>query len=77
MPATVQGPPCEQCGLSSSLPIVYGLPDLEASYRAYKGEIALGGCLISDTNPKRRCRECGYSYGILDFLKTLIQNREK
>lgn len=54
---------CPVCG-SGSLPIVYGLPGYELMEAAERGEVALGGCLVWDEQPDRRCtnQDCRSSF---------------
>lgn len=54
---------CPNCDAGNPLPIVYGLPDLEAARKAEAGEIALGGCVVTGDDPRWRCRTCGYEWG--------------
>ena len=39
--------------------IVYGYPGLDLMQAAQRGEVALGGCVISDHDPAHKCRKCG------------------
>ena len=41
------------------LPIVFGFPLPETFEAAERGEIALGGCLMSGEDPTHRCSACG------------------
>jgi hypothetical protein len=41
------------------LPIVFGYPMPEAFAAAERGEIALGGCVVSAEDPTHRCTACG------------------
>jgi hypothetical protein len=41
------------------VPIMYGLPGPEMTDASIKGEIVLGGCVISGHDPIWLCRECG------------------
>ena len=34
------------------VPIIYGMPNLEDSKAAEKGEIVLGGCVFNDLSPR-------------------------
>ncbi|MHB8438977.1 MAG: DUF429 domain-containing protein [Acidimicrobiales bacterium] len=53
---------CPVCGNWEVVPIVYGLPDIEAADAEERGEIALGGCVASPEQPERLCRSCGYEW---------------
>jgi hypothetical protein len=41
------------------VPIVYGLPGIQLHHAALRGEILLGGCVISGDDPQWICRVCG------------------
>lgn len=51
---------CPACGSKRIAYIVYGLqvftPELEAKMKA--GQITLGGCCVSDDDPKWECADC-------------------
>ena len=51
-------PSCEICG-GSTVPIAYGYPGPEMWEAAERGEIELGGCMVFDGQPMRRCTSCG------------------
>ena len=63
-------PKCPNCG-SKLLEIIYGMPDSEIGEKAMKGELFLGGCMISDENPKYHCNTCERSY--FENLKDYIE----
>lgn len=52
-------PRCPACRGRNTIPIVYGLPDHGAMERAQRGEIALGGCIVSEEQPTDECLRCG------------------
>lgn len=52
-------PSCRRCGASRTVPIVYGLPTLEIFEAAERGELRLGGCLVSGDDPAWHCKACG------------------
>jgi hypothetical protein len=54
---------CPRCG-GPSVPIVYGLPGGGMFEAADRGEIALGGCCVTDQDPDRACRgiDCGLEF---------------
>lgn len=56
-------PPCPQCRSTDVVPILYGLPAPEAREEADRGEIALGGCCVSDENPRWHCNDCEHNWG--------------
>ncbi len=44
-------------------PIVYGMPDAELVEASARGEIEIGGCVVSDDMPAFRCRTCRRTAG--------------
>jgi hypothetical protein len=44
--------------------IAYGYPSPEMMDAAERGEIELGGCIIEEGAPGRRCRRCGQAPGL-------------
>ena len=50
-------PICPSCGSSNFIPIVYGRPSQEAIEKEKRGEIVLGGCIVSPDDNKFRCKE--------------------
>ena len=55
-------PICPSCGSSNFIPIVYGKPSQEAIEKEKRGEIVLGGCIVSPDDNKFRCKDCGRDY---------------
>lgn len=51
---TPKAPRCPICG-SPAIPIVYGLPDVEAAEAADQGRIVLGGCVVTGSDPAWAC----------------------
>jgi len=54
---------CPNCGAGDWIPILYGFPGEEAMEASKRGEVALGGCVIGETNPTRECKRCGTRWG--------------
>ena len=54
---------CPACG-GSLIPILYGLPSPEGVEAMERGEVALGGCLVTGDDPKFRCLSCQAAYWI-------------
>lgn len=70
MPRSATATTCPRCG-GPSIPVVYGLPDMELFRASDRGEVALGGCTIELTadgaqiSPGRACvgEDCGIWFG--------------
>ena len=45
---------CEKCG-AEIIPIVFGYPSGSMIRDAARRKIALGGCVITDLNPRSKC----------------------
>jgi predicted RNA-binding Zn-ribbon protein involved in translation (DUF1610 family) len=60
-------PPCPRCGSAEVVQIQYGLPRFtpELKEAVRRGEVVLGGCVISADSPKWACRNCGQRFGKL------------
>ena len=50
---------CSECGSANVIPIVYGKPGQELMDEAERGEVKLGGCVISRESPYNYCTDCG------------------
>ena len=61
---------CPNCG-GKLIDIIYGMPDYTIGEKAMKGEIHLGGCIISDDDPIYHCNNCRRSY--FENLKDYIE----
>ena len=57
---------CPFCG-GKAVPILYGMPTFDAFQRAERGELAIGGCILSDDAPAWQCAE-GHEFGALTRL---------
>ena len=55
------GEKCPCCG-GKLLPIVYGEPGPELFEKADKGEVILGGCIVTGLDPQKECAECGFRF---------------
>ena len=50
---------CDSCGKPLKVvPIVYGYPLPETFEAADRGEVVLGGCIVSDDDPPYACASC-------------------
>ena len=54
---------CPKCKSAETVPIVYGLPDWDLGRAAERGELVLGGCMVTDDDPRWRCRACEADFG--------------
>lgn len=59
---------CPACGSTDTVKILYGMPTHEAFQSAERGEFVLGGCCVSDNDPKRHCKACGQDFGGIDLF---------
>ena len=56
-------PECPQCGSRENVvPIIYGYPGPELRDAAERGEVKLGGCVISGDDPRWYCKDREYSW---------------
>jgi len=53
---------CSNCGSTNVLGILYGMPTHEAFLKAEAGEIKLGGCCITDSDPEYYCKDCEHEW---------------
>jgi hypothetical protein len=53
---------CPRCNSKRIVPILYGEPTYEAITLAEKGELEIGGCVVSDDDPKQHCTRCGKDF---------------
>lgn len=53
---------CRACRAEAIIPIIRGEPTEEAWQMSERGEVALGGCMVSPGDPRYCCRECGEAY---------------
>ena len=56
---------CPKCN-NNLIEIIYGMPSSELFEAEERGEVMLGGCCISDDNPKYHCKNCD-----IDFSRDL------
>jgi hypothetical protein len=59
---------CPKCGKSSIAEIIWGyVTDVESIRNELdKGEMILGGCLVTDNDPKWECTDCFNRWGKRD-----------
>ncbi len=66
---------CPKCGSLDVVPILYGLPGgPEVMEEAEQGKIALGGCLVTDSDPQKECKACGAQF---DFQPLQVARRAR
>lgn len=53
---------CPACASHEVVPISYGLPTQEAIEAAKRREVVLGGCMIPQEFPTRKCLACGEAF---------------
>jgi hypothetical protein len=49
---------CPNCRAQTLVHLVYGYPGPVTMMEADEGRIALGGCLVTDDDPRYRCQSC-------------------
>ncbi|MFC9964962.1 hypothetical protein ACFVH4_12050 [Nocardia ignorata] len=57
MKKEAEAPRCAECG-GPMTRIVYGMPAPPLQEAAQRGEVMLGGCVVSDFSPRWGCRPC-------------------
>ena len=55
-------PICPHCGSSNNIPIIYGKPSDALLEKAEKGEVVLGGCVMTPDRNLYRCKDCGADF---------------
>jgi hypothetical protein len=56
---------CPACQLKAGVKILFGFPSYKMFERSERGEIALGGCVLSEESPDYRCLSCGHEWQIV------------
>ena len=49
---------CPICTSADVVDIIYGIPSYELFQQAENRKVALGGCCITDDDPKWKCLDC-------------------
>ena len=57
---------CPACGSDGMLPILRGFPSPESVAAAERGELLLGGCMVSDNDPTHGCPVCRHEIQATD-----------
>ena len=55
-------PACPQCGSAEVVPIIYGFPGPELAEESERGKVELGGCVVSDDDPRWCCKRCDHRW---------------
>ena len=53
---------CPSCNTNNVVPIVYGMPGSDLEEQEQRGEIILGGCIVTDNDPELYCKDCGREF---------------
>ena len=53
---------CPSCNSNNVVTIVYGMPSSELEEQAQRGEIILGGCVVTENDPELYCKDCGREF---------------
>ena len=53
-----ENPKCPNCGGDETIPIIYGLPLPSMGEKERRGEVLLGGCIVSGNDPEWYCKVC-------------------
>lgn len=61
-PGVIPASACPGCGGTGSVPILFGMPARASFEAAKRGELVLGGCVVSDGAPTRACPDCGHRW---------------
>lgn len=63
--ATTPGRRCPNCGERSGRPIIRGMPTGEVCEASEDGtiDVFIGGCIISEDDPKYHCSNCDTEFG--------------
>jgi rubrerythrin len=63
--SAASGSRCPKCGAADQLRIVYGLPTGETFEASERGELVLGGCVVSADSAQWQCPICRETHGTL------------
>ena len=53
---------CPTCNSWNIVPIVYGMPGADLEEQEQRGEVILGGCVVTDNDPDLCCKDCGREF---------------
>lgn len=57
---------CPSCHSHRIVPIIYGYPTAQTVERAQRGEVVLGGCVVTERSARWMCLDCERSFGPFD-----------
>ena len=60
---------CPKCNSRNIVPIIYGMPGMEAREEELQGKIHLGGCCIAEDDPDSYCNDCEHQWMKTDNYK--------
>jgi len=55
-------PICPLCNSNNVAEIAFGYPSPEMFEEAERGDIVLGGCCVTDNDPKWHCKDCEHEW---------------
>ena len=55
---------CPECREKSGVNIVYGYPGFDLRERSERGEVHIGGCVLTEDQPDRHCTSCDHEWQI-------------
>jgi len=54
--------PCPECASKNTRGISYGYPEEDTMEAARRGEIELGGCIVTGNDPDWHCADCKHEW---------------
>ena len=61
-PMAKKRPKCPSCNSKNVVPIVFGYPDPETMEARERGDVALGGCCVTEDDPDWHCKDCEHEW---------------
>ncbi len=53
---------CPECLAKEGVDILYGYPSDDTLQSWFKKEVELGGCIVGNEKPTRKCFKCGHQW---------------
>ena len=53
---------CPKCKSNQVIPILYGMPGMDAFEDEEKGKVKLAGCVVTDSDPNQYCKKCKHKW---------------